>query len=185
MAVFAVRSKVYTGTITSPTGSSGSLVADIESRRAEMVAPYRMLHFRTGWDRPDGVRSVRSKGGLANRIVLSLRGSDAANLALAFRGMRPTGGGIAQSGAGAAGSLEADAGVSLILRPVDATDWYLYAKAVTLTEDGEARLLYADDASLMDGIELELTCNRAATDTEPAWMVGTAAQLIAAYAGLS
>lgn len=185
MSVYAVRSKLYTGAITSATGSSGTLVANLESRSAELVAPYRMRHFRTGWGAMDGVRSIRVAGGLANRLVLSLRGTDSASLALAFRGMQPTGGGIGQTGAGAAKPMESDAGVSIILRPVDASDWYLYVKAATLTEDSEARLLYADDRSLIDGLELELTCNKAANDTEPAWYIGTAARLAAVYAGLS
>lgn len=180
--MIALRGNLYHGAITTVAGTNGTLVRDIEAR----VIPFevglggRVMSLGIARDK------MRVIDGGDERFALDVRFRDftASGLALAMAPYQLDGGGFAPDGTGADTRMSLRAGTPMIVRPVVSTGLYLYVKsAVLMTPRMIAQ--YSDELPALDAQSIRFLATRSGTDTEPAWFIGTPAQIAGSYSGLT
>lgn len=179
--MIALRGNLYHGSITAVSGSSGTLVRDIEAR----VIPFevglggRLMSAGIARDK----MKVLDGGDERFAIDVRFRDFSASGLALAMAPYELDSGGFAPDGTGAATRMAIRSGASMIVRPVDSSGLYLYVKSAALMTP---RMIaqYSDELPALDAQTVRFMATRSGTDSEPAWFIGTPAQIAGAYAGL-
>jgi len=180
--MIALRGRLYTGTITTVAGSNGTQQVDVEARILPFVVNTGGRTFRAG--REGDKTRVFSTGPERFALDIAFRQFTADVMSLAMAPYELDGGGYSPDGTGAETRNKERTGTAMIIRPVDATGLYLYVKRAVLFTT-EMIVKYSDDLPALDGQTVRFIATRLATDTEPAWFLGTPAQIAAAYAGLA
>lgn len=180
--MIAVNGNIYTGSITSVAGSSGTQIENIEGRVIPVISKTSQRVFNAGRERD---KATVIGGGSIESLMLELRPRtfDAATLDLILSPYRLTAGGYASDGAGVEGAGAIRDGVAVIVRPVD-TGLYLYMPNAVLVAQ-PITMQYSPDAPSLDGQSIAFMATRGADSTEPAWAIGTPGQISALYSGLS
>jgi hypothetical protein len=179
MAVYGIAGQLYIGSITGASGSSGTLIGNVEARTIDLNVPRRADFFRTGVGQ-DQVTSFHAGTGL---VTIALRGRDVAadTINLLWSDLATSGG---LQGSGVASDGAESTKQAIIIRPLDNTERYLYIPNAAIVTQ-ETRLLYSPSQSPFDEQEVLLAPTRASDSTEPAWAYDTAANINTLYAGLS
>lgn len=182
MSATAVSGKLYTGSITSASGSSGTLISNVEAREYALRVGQRVAHFRTGFS-PDAIEGIFI--GLSSTVFI-FRGRDVGSdtIALMFSEIDNSGG-IAGDGTGVKDLYALATKTALIVRPNDTNKRTLYIPNAQLAGDDVLELLYSERGQHLADNEVALVPSRAAGNTEPAFAYDTAANVNSLYAGLT
>jgi|GEM_PF-5577768 len=180
--MIALRGRLYTGSITTVAGSNGTQMVDVEGRVLPFVVNTGGRVFNAGRER-DKTR-VLSTGPERFAIDLRIRQFTADAMSLAMSPYELDGGGYSPEGTGAETRNKERTGTAMIIRPMVASGLYLYVKRAVLFTT-EMTVQYSDDLPALDGQTVRFLATRLATDTEPAWFLGTPAQVAASYADLT
>lgn len=181
--MIALRGKLYTGEITTVSGDDGTEVQDIDARVIPITFGPRQRVFGRGWEM-DKATVIGGGASKALLIDLRVRQFTAASFDLILAPYKLDGGGYAPDGTGAEGRNETRSGAAMIVRPVDTNGLYLYVPNATLAPLPIVAQ-YSDDAPSLDGQSIQFVATRGENSTEPAWMLGTPAQIASVYSGLS
>ena len=183
MAVLATRGTLWVGAITAINGDGGTELGDIQAELVSIDIRRRSRTFKTGLS-PDQYKTFY-RGSLPPIIRLMLRDVAADDINLLFTELAVSGA-VKGSGASINGAGQPASTRGVLLIPNETSNNYFYAPNASLSpSQPDISIHYSPEMSMFEEAELHLTPNKAAGNSEPAWMFDTSANIVSAYSGLS
>lgn len=180
MAVYGISGKLYFGAITTTLGAGGTLLDDVQGREVDAVVSMRTALFHTG--RANDMIAGVHRGVHRTAIIIRARNVDANAINMMFKEAAASGG-FKSSGNTKAMALAAKTG--LLIRPNDTDDKTFYMPNATILPPEILRIGYSPARSYLDEQEVLFVAARESENTEPAAMYDMAANIAAAYAGIT
>jgi len=189
MSARPVSGKLYIGSITSATGTTGTLISDVQGREYPLGLPKETYLFRTGLN-PDQITGYHSEARtpaffvFRNRDMPDTDGT-LTSLATMLQDQWTTAGSSAGVEPGVTNGLAAAATCALIVRPNSSKQRTLYIPNALRASVIDFQIQYGIQVPAVNDTDTILIPTRAAGNTEPAYAWNTAARVNSLYAGLS
>ncbi len=183
MSVYAIPGKLYVGAITSTTGDDGTLIGNIDQKEIRIEITQENIVFRNGRFPDAYMTYFKSTSPL--RLTVLVRDVSIDTISLLFPELTDESGNLFSSGMGVTNLKAKATAQSIIIRPNDNSQRYLYIKSASLAIEQITGIHYSNDKSVFEEVELSLISTRAAGDSEPSWIWGHSNVINTAYSGLS
>lgn len=178
--VYPTPGKMYGGSITTITGSTGTPITGIAENDISLILDCEVRRRRTGVGATAGFRTRMGRVSAAV-LIIQLRNQSTTGLKMQFSHLTTDGAIMRPTGGTATAEFAKLPTFPLIVRPTLTTEKYIYSPNWSMDEGSAWLATHSEIRAQLDGNVLALLATRPTNATGPAYEWASSATIAAAY----